>query len=142
MYVRNYGIDNTLLITVNYLGCVNISTSIPYFAHKIIPCAKLHGYICILSSRERKFKIGGNLFVSKPSLFFKMYTFVCSLQALSSGQFRARSAFPNVLQMFISPEGICALVVPCCCVILACNARQPIKKLVHVKLSFPGIVAN
>lgn len=44
--------------------------------------------------------------------------------------------------MFISPEGICAVVVPCCCVILACNARQPIKKLVHVKLSFPGTPAN
>lgn len=44
--------------------------------------------------------------------------------------------------MFISPEGICAVVVPCCCVIVACNARQPIKKLVHVKLSFPGTAAN
>lgn len=44
--------------------------------------------------------------------------------------------------MFISPEGICAVVVPCCCVILARNARQPIKKLVHVKLSFPGMAAN
>lgn len=44
--------------------------------------------------------------------------------------------------MFISPEGICAVVVPCCCVIVACNARQPIKKLVHVKLSFPGMPAN
>lgn len=44
--------------------------------------------------------------------------------------------------MFISPEGICAVVVPCCYVIVACNARQPIKKLVHVKLSFPGTAAN
>lgn len=54
----------------------------------------------------------------------------------------SKISIANVIQMFISPEGICAVVVPCCCVILACNARQPIKKLVHVKLSFPGTAAN
>lgn len=70
---------------------------------------------------------------------------LCSSVQSSSAIFwsgESKISFTNVVQMFISPEGVYAVVVPCCCVILACNARQPIKKLVHVKLSFPGMAAD
>lgn len=56
---------------------------------------------------------------------------IYSPEALSSGQLGGEKvSFTNALQMFISPQGICAVILPCFCVVLSCNARQPIKKLV------------
>lgn len=75
------------------------------------------------------------------NLVCQAFAFLCSTEALSSGQ-SGKIHFADLFQMLVSPEGVYAVLASCCCGILAGNSTLPIKKWVHVKLSFPNIIEN
>lgn len=66
---------------------------------------------------------------------------MCSAEALSSGH-SAKIPLADVFQMLVTPEGGYAVLASCCCDICAGNLTLLIKKLVHVKFSFPDTIEN
>lgn len=76
-----------------------------------------------------------------PTVEFSELMHVCGAEALSSGH-SAKMRLTDLFQMLVSPEGVYTVLAPWCCAILNGNLTPPVKKSVHVKLSFPDAIEN